>query len=98
MPKPVVLLVSLAAAHPEVGNVAEPEARGCSSDDDVWRIVIPVGRTGLQRIVVDLTLTPVAGADPPVTEIRLRAFGKEGLLSRKPTAKTADRVWTALAG
>ena len=73
------------------------QAQTLPSDDDVWRIAIPVGRTGLQQIVVDLRLTRVAGADPPMTTIRLLAFGKEGLLSRKPTAKTADRVWAALA-
>ena len=67
------------------------------SEDDVWRIAIPFGRTGLQQIVVDLRLTPIAGADPPLTRIGLLAFGKEGLLSRKPTAKTADRVLAALA-
>ena len=74
-----------------------PQVQTLSSDSDVWRIAISIGRTGLQQIVVDLRFTPVAGADPPVTTIRLLAFGKEGLLSRKPTAKTADRVWAALA-
>ena len=39
---------------------------------------------------------PVGDTESPMTSVQLRAFCKEGLLSRNPTAKTAERVWTAL--
>ena len=54
----------------------------------VVRVVVPLGRTGLQQIVVDLL--------PSGAGTTVRAYGKEGLLSRRPTARTADQVAAAL--
>lgn len=67
---------------------AFPQALELARQDDLVRLAVPIGRTGLQHIVVDLMLRSAAG----FTEVRLRAYGKEGLLSRKPTAATADKV------
>jgi hypothetical protein len=60
--------------------------------EDLVRMVVPVGITGLQRIVVDLSATPAGDS----AEVRVRAYGKEGLLSRKPTEATAEKVLEAL--
>jgi hypothetical protein len=77
---------------------AFPQARELAREADLIRIAVPLGRTGLQHIVVDLVLGPPADtADPPGTQVRLSAYGKEGLLSRKPTASTAEKVWAAVA-
>lgn len=44
-------------------------------------LAVPIGRTGLQHIVVDLDLRGTAGSDDaPATDVRLRAYGKKGLL------------------
>jgi hypothetical protein len=59
------------------------------------RLAIPVGITGLQRIVVDLHYPPDWREGSPA---QLLAFGKEGLFSRRPTAQIADRIWTTLRG
>ncbi|MBV9801320.1 MAG: hypothetical protein JO039_24995 [Solirubrobacterales bacterium] len=78
---------------------AFPQARRLDSHDDLVRLAVPIGRTGLQHIVVDLVLRPAAGATAaPATEVRLRAYGKEGLFSRKPTAATVDKVLAAATG
>jgi hypothetical protein len=71
---------------------ALPRAREMGRQDDLVRIDVPIGRTGLQHIVVDLVFGPGGNAAVPV---RLRAYGKEGLLSRKPTRSVADQAWTA---
>ena len=77
---------------------AFPQAREVAREADLVRMAVPLGRTGLQHIVVDLVLGPPADTpDPPSTPVRLRAYGKEGLLSRKPTATTADKLWAAVA-
>jgi hypothetical protein len=74
---------------------AFPQAERISARDDVLRLAIPLGRTGLQRIVVDVRL---AGPTPEATQpVLVRAYGKEGLLSRKPTARIADQVAQLLA-
>jgi hypothetical protein len=60
------------------------------------RLAVPVGMTGLQQIVVDADFT--ASGDATV-HVRLRGFGKEGLISRKPTRTVTDQAWAAvLAG
>jgi hypothetical protein len=76
---------------------AVPQARELSRDGERTRFAVPLGRTGLQHIVVDLVLRPL-GSDPATTEVRLCAYGKEGLLSRKPTAATADKVLAGVTG
>lgn len=40
-----------------------------------------------------------AGGHPngPSAEIQLRAYGKEGLLNRKPTATVAEQIWAAVS-
>lgn len=75
---------------------AIPELQALPSEPSLWRVAIPIGRMGLQQVIVDLSLTPRAESKPR-TDVRLLAFCKEGLLHRKLTAKTADRVWAALA-
>ncbi len=78
---------------------AFPKAHELARQDDLVRLAVPIGRTGLQLIVVDLVLRSAAGStEAHATEVRLRAYGKEGLLSRKPTAATADRVLAAVTG
>lgn len=58
------------------------------------RFAVPVGRTGLQQVVVDLDVELVDGRGSRLT---LVVYGKEGLLSRRPTRATADRIWAAIA-
>jgi len=57
------------------------------------RLAVPVGMTGLQQIVLDAELS--ASGDASV-HVRLRGFGKEGLISRKPTRTVTDQAWAAL--
>jgi hypothetical protein len=66
---------------------ANPRATRMQSGPTVLRFALPLGRTGLQHVVLDV----------PLTEGPLRAFGKEGLLNRHPTARTADEVAAQLA-
>jgi hypothetical protein len=63
-------------------------------DSDGVRFAVPVGRTGLQQVVVDLeaTAVPTGGVDLVMT-----AYGKEGLISTRPTRRTADEIWAAIA-
>lgn len=58
------------------------------------RFVVPLGLSGLQRVVVDVTFQPTAAGQ---SEALLRSFAKEGLLSRHPAARIADKVWAALS-
>jgi len=60
--------------------------------DDVWRITVPIGVTGLQRVVVDLHTSAESGG----SHVLLRAFGKEGLVTRHPTRRTVSDLWAAL--
>lgn len=62
--------------------------------DDVWRVTVPIGVTGLQRVVVDLVTSPENGG----SHVLLRAFGKEGVITRHPTRRTATDLWAALTG
>lgn len=63
-------------------------------DSDGERFAVPVGRTGLQQIVVDLEAT---AADGGGIDLVMTAYGKEGLISRRPTRRTADRIWGSIA-
>lgn len=84
-------LERVVAAFPKAGELAR--------EDDLVRLVVPTGLTGLQQIVVDLDLPAAArSADAQATEVRLRAYGKEGVISRKPTAKTADKMAAVISG
>lgn len=57
---------------------------------DHVRFVVPVGRTGLQRVVVDIE----CGGTGTV----VRAYAKEGLITRHPAARVADLLSSALGG
>ncbi len=59
---------------------------------DVLRWAVPVGKTGLTHIVIDVGTTAGDGDG----QVVLRAFGKEGLITRHPTKQLADELWTAL--
>ena len=62
------------------------------------RLAVPWGRTGLQQVVIDVRLSPRDDApDQTACEVQLRAFCKEGLINRNPTAATADRAWAAIS-
>lgn len=61
---------------------------------DRVRFVVPVGRTGLQQIVVDVISGAPGAADE--STMTVRAYGKEGLINRKPTMRTAAEVAAAL--
>jgi hypothetical protein len=61
------------------------------------RLAVPVGLTGLQQIVNDLEFrTAEDQADNGRVPVRLRGFGKEGLISRKPTRTVTDQAWSAV--
>ena len=61
------------------------------------RLAVPVGVTGLQQIVIDLEFRPAGNReDPGCVGVRLRGFGKEGLINRKPTRAVTDQAWSAI--
>ena len=62
---------------------------------DRLRLAVPVGPMGLQQIVLDAELYP---AGPAMSHVRLRGFGKEGLINRHPTKTVTDQAWAALLG
>jgi hypothetical protein len=72
---------------------AFPKARPLPAGGHV-RLAVPVGLTGLQQIVVDVELSAVDGTR---VHVELRGFGKEGLISRKPTRTVTDQAWAAIA-
>ena len=72
-----------------------PKAQRLSAPNDVLRMAIPIGMTGIQKIVVDVSRTDGEHGGSP--GILVRAYGKEGLLSRKPTTRTADEIAEILA-
>ncbi len=75
---------------------ALPAAMQLPADDHV-RFAVPVGRTGLQQIVVDLVFgLPATTPSGPGVQVRLCGYGKEGLLSRKPTRTVTDRAWSVV--
>jgi len=57
------------------------------------RIAVPVGLAGLQQIVLDAEFVPASDAS---VHVRLRGFGKEGLINRKPTRTVTDQAWAAI--
>ncbi len=71
---------------------AFPKAEPLPAGDHV-RPAVPVGITGLQQIIVDAEFSPV---DATRVHIELRGFGKEGLISRKPTRTVTDQAWAAV--
>lgn len=61
------------------------------------RLAVPVGATGLQQVVIDLEFGPAEShASPGRVPVRLRGYGKEGLISRKPTRTVTDQAWSAV--
>jgi hypothetical protein len=72
-----------------------PKAFELETEEGLIRLVVPVGRTGLQCAVVDLhyPLDWQTG-----DSVRLCAYGKEGLFNRHPTDKAAESVFCALNG
>ena len=73
-------------------TAAFPKAKPLPVGDHL-RLAVPVGVTGLQQIIIDAELGPGDGTRVPV---RLRGFGKEGLISRKRTRRVADQAWAAI--
>lgn len=71
---------------------AFPKALRLPADGRI-RMAVPLGITGLQQIVLDAELEP---GEDGTTTVRLRGFGEEGLLNRKPTRAVTDRAWAAL--
>ena len=71
---------------------AFPRARQLPAGDRL-RLAVPVGLTGLQQIVIDFACGPPGDGGAPAT---LCGYGKEGLLSRKPTRTVTDQAWSAL--
>ena len=77
-------------------TAAFPRAALLSAENHV-RLAVPVGVTGLQQIVIDLEIGPVdSQEDSGNIRVRLRGFGKEGPISRKPTRKVTDQAWSAI--
>jgi hypothetical protein len=75
----------VARAFPRAGRLSAPAG--------IVRWAVPIGSTSLQVIVVDCTTT----AGPDGVTVELRAYGKEGLLSRHPTEKLATELWAAVS-
>jgi len=71
---------------------AFPQARVEPAADSL-RLTVPVRATRAQRIVLDVEFgTPTQSQVP----VRLRGFGMEGRVSRKPTRTVTDRAWAAI--
>jgi hypothetical protein len=71
---------------------AFPRATALPAGDHI-RLAVPAGRTGLQQVVLDVEVGPPGESQVPVV---LRGFGKEGLISRKPTKTVTDQAWAAI--
>jgi hypothetical protein len=71
---------------------AFPTARVKPSGDGL-RLLVPVVATRAQRIVVDVEFGRPTESRVPV---RMRGFGLEGRISRKPTQTVTDRAWAAI--
>lgn len=69
---------------------AFPKAQRLPAPAEVLRVAIPIGMTGMQKVVVDVSRNATEQDGP--NELLVRAYGKEGMLSRKPTSRTADQV------
>jgi hypothetical protein len=57
------------------------------------RFVVPLGRTGLQQVVVDIV---VMSADPAQSHVTVRTYAKGGWLSRHPAQRVADQAIAAI--
>jgi hypothetical protein len=87
--------------HGEVALAAAEIIRICQSafDDarplsvEPARFVVPIGRTGLQQVVVEIGTEQLTDNR---TRVATRAFAKEGRLSRHPAERTLDRLWAVL--
>ena len=73
-------------------TAAFPDARAEPADGS-RRLLVPVRLTHALRIVLDLEFGAPAQSRVPV---RLRGFGMEGPISRKPTRTVTDRAWAAI--
>ena len=73
-------------------TAAFPKATLLPAGDHV-RLAVPAGVTRLQQIVIDAELGAGDGAR---VHVRLRGFGKEGLINRKPTRAVTDQAWAAI--
>ncbi|HEX3782776.1 MAG TPA: hypothetical protein VHX38_24180 [Pseudonocardiaceae bacterium] len=62
---------------------------------DRLRLAVPIGLTGMQQVVADLIFDS-APADESGVPVTLFCYGKEGLLSRSPTAKTTEKLWSVI--
>jgi hypothetical protein len=71
---------------------AFPKARVAPSGDRL-RLLVPVIATRAGRIVVDVEFGAPTESRVPV---RMRGFGLEGWISRKPTQTMTDRAWAAI--
>jgi hypothetical protein len=71
---------------------AFPKARIAPSGDRL-RLLVPVIATRAQRIVVDVEFGAPTESRVPV---RMRGFGMEGRISRKPTRTVSDQAWAAI--
>jgi hypothetical protein len=77
-------------------TAAFPRATRLPADEHV-RLAVPVGVTALQQIVIDLqfrTAEDQTGTSRVL--VRLRGFGKEGLISRNPTRTVTNQAWSAV--
>jgi hypothetical protein len=63
------------------------------ADDGTHRFVVPLGRTGLQQVVVDIV---VMSADAAQSHVTVRTYAKEGWLSRHPAQRVSDRAIAAI--
>jgi hypothetical protein len=71
---------------------AFPKAKPLPAGEHL-RLAVPLGLTGLQHIVLDAEFGPATESH---VQVRLRGFGKEGLLNRKPTRTVTDQAWAAI--
>ena len=71
---------------------AFPKARVMPAGDSL-RLLVAVRVTRAQRIVLDVQFGAPTQSQVPV---RLRGFGMEGRISRRPTKTVTDRAWAAI--
>jgi hypothetical protein len=89
--------IAVGTVEEVVGRLSRvfPRARPLPADDRL-RLSVPVGVTGLQRIVVDVVLVTSAAADGTGLLAEVYGYGKEGLLRRGPTRRITDQAWAAV--
>jgi hypothetical protein len=66
---------------------------GVTPAGDRLRLIVPVRVTRARRIVLDVEFGAPAQSRVPV---RLRGFGAEGRISRRPTRAVTDQAWAAI--